>query len=180
MSLELWEPHLSLGNRVTLFRPTPKAPNAWRNINISTNWLALLTPTLPGAGPNRTTLENIINRSDIIGGLFNSTKNTTSELNSRNNGSPTEPSLLSGTLLRSPPTVYLAIAWHASWNWPGIKMTGTWWVITAGGKTTGSGLFAATKQLPLAFRQASTPLSALPSTGCATNPSRRRSTSPWQ
>ncbi|KAK4445502.1 hypothetical protein QBC34DRAFT_358303 [Podospora aff. communis PSN243] len=79
-----WEPHLSPGYWVTLFRPTPDAPDAWRHVNISTSWLDLLTPRLPDT--NRTTLENIIDRSDIIGGIFNSTRDATSEWNFQQQG----------------------------------------------------------------------------------------------
>ncbi|KAK0645788.1 hypothetical protein B0T16DRAFT_411933 [Cercophora newfieldiana] len=84
----MWEPHLRPGYWITMFRPTPAEPDAWRHINISTSWLAQLAPALPDTQlkTNLTTLETVLDRCDLVGGIFNSTRDATSEWNLKSDG----------------------------------------------------------------------------------------------
>jgi len=84
---EVWERHSKSTYWMTSFRPTPDTPDAWRQINLSTSWLAQLTPTLPDTQMNLTTLETMLHRSAFINGIFASTRDATSEWNLQKQGS---------------------------------------------------------------------------------------------
>jgi len=84
---EFWEHRSEPTYWITRFRPTSDAPDAWRQINLSTSWLTQLTPTLPDVKGNFTTFETMLDRSAFISGILTSSRDATSEWNFQQQGS---------------------------------------------------------------------------------------------